>query len=211
MEITRVDGSAGQWPPKLCSMTVGGFLDSHIMSTFDWPPNIHRLELRRCKDLDTPILESILCNEQLREKLETLHLHNENANMFSDSESTIVYALRNLTYLKMPLDFMEFLCILPVPDGMESLPLRILELTRQYFDGEPNLDFSEELKQALNQNLCNLWALGIGESSLPNIEDAYKQIDDEIWKHVEESSDAELDKLAIEDLGIYTIDDDPIV
>ena len=58
--------------------------------------------------------------------------------------------------------------------------------------------------------ISRLWALGIGGRSLPYIEDAYREIDNEIWKHVEESSDDELDKLAIEDLGIYTIDDDPM-
>lgn len=192
-------------------MTIGGSLDPQIMSTFDWPPNIYRLELRRCKNLDTPILESILCNEQLREKLEILHLNNENANMFSELESTVLYVLERLTYLKMPLDFMEYLCIVPVPDGVQPLPLRILELTQPYFDDELAVDFSGELEKALNHNLCNLWALGVGESSLLHIQDAYKRIDDEIWKHVEVSSDDELDKLAIEDLGIYTIDDDPIV
>jgi hypothetical protein len=211
MEITRTDSSAGDWPPKLYSMTVGGYLDSEVMSTFNWPPNIRRLELKRCKNLDTPILESILCNEQLLEKLETLYLSRENANMFSELESTVLYVLRNLTYLRMPLDFMEYLCIVPVPDGMQPLPLRILELTRPYFDNELAVEFSDELEKAMNENLCNLWALGIGESSLQYIQDVYQKIDDEIWKHVETSSDDELDKLAIEDLGIYTIDDDPIV
>lgn len=211
MELTRTDSSAGNWPSKLFNMTIGGSLDPQIMSTFDWPSGIYRLELKRCKNLDTPILESILCNEQLREKLEILYLHNENANMFSELESTVLYVLGKLTYLKMPLDFMEYLCIVPVPDGMQPLPLRILELTQPYFDDELASDFSGELEKALNHNLCNLWALGIGESSLPHIQDAYKRIDDEIWKHVEECSDDELDKLTIEDLGIYTIDDDPII
>ncbi|OOQ83063.1 hypothetical protein PEBR_38486 [Penicillium brasilianum] len=210
MEITHTDNSAGVWPPKLYSMTIGGSLNPHVMSTFDWPSNIRQLILKRCKNLDTPILESLLCNEQLLEKLETLTLDNENATMFSDSdsESTVLYLLRNLTSLKMPLDFMEYLCILPVPDALPPLPLRILELTHPYFDDQLPVDFSAELEKALTQNLRNLWALGVGETCLKYIKDAYKKIDDKIWKHVEESSDEELDKLAIEDLGIYTIDDD---
>lgn len=211
MEITRVDDWVGEWPLKLYSMTVGGVLDPEIMATFDWPPQLSTLELNRCKNLDTPILEGILSNEQLRERLKTLHVRKDNANMFSGfGETTILYSLRSLTYLKIPFDFTEYLNIIPVPDGMEALPLRILELTLPYFDDEFDFIFSEELREALRQNLRNLWALGIGESSLPHIEDAYKEIDDEIWKHVEESSDDELDKLAIEDLGIYTIDDDPM-
>jgi hypothetical protein len=210
MEITHTDNSAGVWPLKLYSMTIGGSLNPHVMSTFDWPANIRQLILKRCKNLDTQILESLLCNEQLLEKLETLTLDNENAAMFSesDSESTVLYLLRNLTSLKMPLDFMEYLCILPVPDALPPLPLRILELTHPYFDDELTVDFSEELEKALIENLRNLWALGVGETCLKYIKGAYKKIDDEIWKHVEESSDEELDKLAIEDLGIYTIDDD---
>jgi hypothetical protein len=192
-------------------MTVGGVLDPQIMATFDWPPHLNKLELKRCKNLDTPILEGILYNEQLREKLATLHVHKDNANMFSGfGESTVLYSLRSLTYLKIPLDFLESLNIVPFRGGMDPLPLRILELTSSYFADELEFTFSEDLQQALCQNLRNLWALGIGESSLPYLEDVYQEIDEEIWKHVEESSDDELDKLAIEDLGIYTIDDDPM-
>ena len=102
----------------------------------------------------------------------------------------------SLTYLNIPFDFTEYLNIIPVPDGIEALPLRILELTHPYFDDEFDFIFSEELQEALDQNLRGLWALGIGESSLRHIEDVYKEIDDEIWKHVEESSDDELNKQA---------------
>ena len=211
MEITRVDNSVGEWPQKLTSMTVGGVLDPQIMATFDWPPHLDTLELKRCKNLDTPILEGILRNEQLPGKLATLHVHKDNANMFSaSSETNVLYSLRSLTYLKIPVDFLDCLSIAPFPSGMDPLPLRILELTSPYFTDELDLTFSEDLQQALCQSLRNLWALGIGESSFPYIEDVYQKIDEEIWKHVEESSDDELDKLAIEDLGIYTIDDDPM-
>lgn len=210
MVITHTDHSAGVWPPKLYSMTIGGSLNPHVMDTFDWPSNIRQLILKRCKNLDIPDFESLLFNEQLLEKLEGLTLDNENTNMFSslDLESTVLYLLRNLTYLKMPLDFAEWLCILPVPNGVPPLSLRVLELTHPYFDNQVRVDFSGELENALNENLRNIWALGVGETCLKYIKDAYKKIDNEIWKHVEESSDDELDKLAIEDLGIYTIDDD---
>ncbi|KAJ5390058.1 uncharacterized protein N7496_001126 [Penicillium cataractarum] len=213
MVITHTNHSAGAWPPKLYSMTIGGSLNPHVMDAFDWPSNLRQLILKRTKNLDIPDFESLLFNDQLLEKLESLTLDNENTNMFSslDLESTVLYLLRNLTYLKMPLDFAEWLCILPIPNGLSPLSLRVLELTHPYFDNQVRVDFSRELKTALNENLRNIWALGVGETCLKYIKDAYKKIDNEIWKHVEESSDDELDKLAIEDLGIYTIDDDPIV
>ena len=37
--------------------------------------------------------------------------------------------------------------------------------------------------------ISRLWALGIGGRSLPYIEDAYREIDNEIWKHVEGVAD----------------------
>ncbi|KAJ5174757.1 uncharacterized protein N7482_000634 [Penicillium canariense] len=208
MEMTPTDSSAGEWPPRLSYMTVGGYFNPELMPTFNWPPNISKLQLRYCTELDTPVLKNIFSNEQLRTSLKGLILNNTNWEMFSEEESDVLYSLPNLDYLKMPLDFMKYLMILPVRHERQPLPLRTLELTQRYFRDDLNFNFSEELLKALSNNLRNLWALGIGESSLDDIKDSYKRIDDEIWKHVETSSDDEFDKLGIEDVGIYTIDDD---
>lgn len=203
--------STGHWPSKLSSMVIGGTLSADLMADFDWPPNIRRIELKQCKNLDTPILESLLSNQQIRTKLEALIIDRDNRDMFTDElDTTVLYGLERLFYLKVPLDFVEFLAILPPPSELHSLPLRILELTSQYYQDEVQFDFADELQAALDQNLRHLWALGVGESSLRYIEEAYSSIDDKIWSHIEAYPEDELTKAGIDDVGIYTIDDDPL-
>ncbi|OQD77769.1 hypothetical protein PENDEC_c002G01421 [Penicillium decumbens] len=206
MFLTHTDESAGQWPPELRSMKIGGTLDPSVMSTFEWPPSIAELSIRKCTNLNAVVLYSVLENEQLRERLQSLDLDNTNEKMFTDQASDGLYWLPNLIYLRIPVDVTKDLLLLPPPEGLPSLPLRALELTRPYFDGE-SLEFNlpDELLKAFNQNMANLWALGISEKCLHMVKEREEELDEEIWKHIDEGDDDDLEKL--EDLGLYTLND----
>lgn len=206
MSLTHTDESAGQWPPDLRSLKIGGTLEPRVMTTFEWPPSIAELSIWKCTNLSAVVLYSVLENEQLRERLQCLHLDNTNQEMCTDQASDSLYWLPRLIYLKIPVDVTRDLLLLPPPEGLPSLPLRALELTRPYFDEEP-LGFSlpEELLRAFNQNMPNLWAFGISEKCLHMVKEREEEIDEEIWKHIDEGDDEELEKL--EDLGLYTLND----
>lgn len=207
MSLTHTDESTGKWPPELRSLRIGGTLDPRVMGTFEWPPSISELSIWKCTNLSAVVLYSVLENEQLRERLQSLHLDNTNEEMCTDQASDSLYWLPNLISLKIPVDVTKDLLLLPPPGGLPSLPLRALELTRPYFDEEP-LGFSlpDELLKAFHQNLPNLWAFGISEKCLHLVKEREEELDEEIWKHIDEGDDDELEKL--EDLGLYTLNDD---
>ncbi|KAJ5684290.1 uncharacterized protein N7477_000635 [Penicillium maclennaniae] len=188
MSLTHTDKSAGSWPPKLRSLKIGGTLDP------------------RCTNLTAVVLYSVLENEQLRERLESLDLDNTNEEMCSDQASDSLYWLPKLIYLKIPVDVTKDLLLLPPPEGLPSLPLRALELTRPYFAEEPlGFDLPNEMLKAFKQNLPNLWAFGISEKCVHLVKEREEELDDEIWNHIDEADDDELEKL--EDLGLYILDD----
>ncbi|KAJ6131565.1 hypothetical protein N7523_001271 [Penicillium sp. IBT 18751x] len=206
MSLTHTDKSAGSWPPKLRSLKIGGTLDPRVMSTFEWPPSITELSIRKCSNLTAVVLYSVLENEQLRERLESLDLDNTNEEMCSDQASDSLYWLPNLIYLKIPVDVTKDLLLLPPPEGLPSLPLRALELTRPYFAEEPlGFDLPTEMLNAFKQNLPNLWAFGISEKCVHLVKGREEELDEEIWNHIDEADDDELEKL--EDLGLYILDD----
>ena len=206
MSLTHTDKSAGQWPPKLRSLKIGGTLDPGVMSSFEWPPSIAELSIWKCTNLTAVVLYSVLENEQLRERLESLVLDNTNEEMCTDQASDSLYWLPKLVYLKIPVDVTKDLLLLPPPEGLPSLPLRALELTRPYFDEEPlGFDLPDEMLKAFNQNLPNLWAFGISEKCMHLVKEREEELDEEIWNHIDEGDDDELEKL--EDLGLYTLND----
>lgn len=207
MSLTRADYvGVGQWPPGLWKMTIGGTLDPEVMRTFEWPPSIRDLYIQFCTDLRTNVLESVLTNEQLRVRLKRLHLHDTNGRLCSDRVSNVLYTLPNLIHLKIPFDATEQLLILPTPIGLPPLPIRVLELEPPVYADPLPFDLAEELIKAFDHNLANVWALGVSHHCLGLVTDRKGEIEEAIWKHIDEGDDNELEWF--EDLGFYQLDDE---
>lgn len=200
MPVTHTD-SVDQWPPQLESMTIGGNLDPAVMRSFEWPPSITDLKIRKCTDLNTNVLESVLQNDQLREALRTLDLDNSNEEMCIDQASDVLYTLPNLCNLKIPIDLTEDLLILPAPDGFPRLPIRVLELSYPKYEADLPFDLGDEMFLALSRNLADLWAFGIREECFDMIEAKAKMIEKALWEHIDKSDDEDLDFL--DDFGLY--------
>lgn len=203
LSVTHTD-SVDQWPSRLQRMTIGGSLDPTVMRTFEWPPSIRDLTIRKCTDLSTNVLESMLQNEQLRVRLRVLNLDNSNGEM-GDEASDVLYTLPRLFHLKIPVDLTDELLILPAPDGLTRLPIRILELSNPYFEDPLRFDLGVQLSIALSRNLSNVWALGFSEKSIRMISGNGKSIEKAVWKNIDKGDDKELEYL--DDLGLYILRD----
>lgn len=204
LSVTHTD-SIDQWPSQLRRMTIGGSLDPTVMRTFDWPPSISDLTIRKCTDLSTNAIESMLKNEQLRVGLRALDLDNSNEEMCADGASDVLYTLPNLFHLKIPVDLTNDLCILPTPDGLPRLPMRILELSNPYYEDPLGFDLGVQLSIALDRNLSNVWALGFSDKSVHMIKGKGKSIEKAVWKNIDKGDDKDLEYL--DDLGLYILRD----
>ncbi|CDM33996.1 hypothetical protein CBS147339_5682 [Penicillium roqueforti] len=196
------DSSTEDWPPNLRYLQVGGQFVTDRMYSFKWPPNLVSLTLCGCDSLNTPILEDILINEQLRTTLTQLIIHSANSEMFKEGPSGILRALMALESLRIPIDLLYEFLILPAFDSRDSpLSIRGLELTAPY-----NENFSTviDICKALKMNLSRLCALGISASCLGIIPEAsHAKIDKCLWKNIDKCPEEELDSLF--DLGLYVM------
>lgn len=199
---------ASEWPNTLSRLEVGGTFDLDAMPSFSWPPALISIHFQGCHDLNTPVLEAILQNPQLAASLKHLIIHRANKFILKDFETDIIYRLPNLISLKVPVDLLEYLLILPPPDLLPPLPLMELELTAQYYGGPIEINFSEALLHALSHNLPRLCALGLSSESFPLFQDHHDKIDELVWKHADKCPEEALDDL--EDLGIYMLHRGPI-
>ncbi|KAJ5212165.1 uncharacterized protein N7498_003811 [Penicillium cinerascens] len=201
MAIVDTDDSIGDWPASLRSIKIGGTLDPQVMRRFQWPSHPFKLTIRNCQNLRAATLEGILDNENIHEYLVRLYITRSNTMMFQDAPTGILYKLRNLMHLRIPLDCTEDFFMLPPPEP--SMSIRVLELTEPY-SGQVLKEFTQQLFQALNLNLCNVLALGMCE--LPNNlwNSQFSPISTKLRRRVQRSPPADLE--GIENCGLYAMD-----
>ncbi|CAI7580063.1 unnamed protein product [Penicillium glandicola] len=201
--------STEDWPPNLRYLQVGGKFDVEKMSSFRWPRNLGGLTFCGCENLDTPILEEILINEQLCTTLSHLNIHRLNREMFEEGPSEILSALIALQSLRIPIDLLYDLLILPAFDPMGSpMSIRELELTEPYDDDFSTVIDPDDLCKALKMNLSRVCYLSISPGCLKIIPEAsHAKIDKWVWKNIDKCPEEELDSLF--DLGFDVMDKEP--
>lgn len=196
--ITHTD-NVDQWPLPLESMTIGGRLDEAVMRAFEWPPSITRLTIRKCPNLTSDVLESILQNEQLRVAVRYLNIDNSNEEMCVDGASMVLYALPNLFHLSIPGDLTLELLLLPTPGETSRLPIRELNLLDPCYD-DMSIDLADEMLRALSRNLSNVWAIGLCEKYFRMVEEKENLIDNALLETIEKCSDEDL--VYLDDWGL---------
>jgi hypothetical protein len=203
------DGSGEDWPTSLTKLQVGGRLDRQKMPSFRWPPNLLFLAFCGCENLTPEILESTLINEQLYTTLTRLEIHNSNRQMFVDRDSAILGELLDLIALRIPIDLLYRLLLLPAFDPMgPPMPIRELELTAPYDKDFATESLPEELCKALKLNLSRVCGLGISRACLGMIpESTHAKIDKWVWKNIDQCPEDELD--SVFELGFYVVDLEP--
>lgn len=203
------DGSSGDWPPNLTCLQVGGQFDVEKMSSFRWPANLISLSFCGCEDLDTSVLEQILINYQLCTTLIQLHIHRSNREMFEEGPSEILSELIALNSLRIPVDLLYDLLLLPAFDPMGSpTSIRQLELTAPYDEDFAMEIDPDDICKALNMNLSRVCYLGISPGCLEVIPEASHAIIDKfVWKNIDKCPEEELDSLV--DLGLVVMDREP--
>ncbi|KAG0159475.1 hypothetical protein PDIDSM_6997 [Penicillium digitatum] len=203
------DGSSEDWPPNIEHLQVGGQFDIEKMSSFRWPPKLIGLTFFGCEGLDTSVLEKILLNEQLCNTLTRLTIHRLNREMFEEGPSDILSALVALKSLRIPVDLLYDLLILPAFDPMDSpISIRELELTDSDFDNFATEIDPDDICKALKMNLSRVCYLGISPGCLEVIPEAsHAKIDKWVWKNIDKCPEEELDSLF--DLGLVVMDKVP--
>ncbi|KAJ5774050.1 hypothetical protein N7457_008946 [Penicillium paradoxum] len=203
------DGSGEDWPPNLKYLQVGGRFDAEAMPSFRWPPNLASLTLCGSENLNAFVLENILINEQLCTTLTSLTIHRSNREMFAERSSGILGALFALKSLRIPIDLLYGLLILPAFDPRGSpTPIRELELTAPYDKDFTTVILADDLCKALKMNLSRVCGLGISPGCLEIIpESSHAKIDKWVWKNIDQCPEDELD--SVFDLGLYVIDSEP--
>ncbi|OQE46787.1 hypothetical protein PENCOP_c001G00607 [Penicillium coprophilum] len=204
------DGSAEVWPSNLENLQIGGRFDVGKMSSFRWPPNLHSLTLCGCENLDTPVLEKILFNEQIRATLTRLVIHPSNREMFEAGPSEVLPTLIALTSLRIPIDLLHHFLIIPGLDPMSVFTsIRELELTAPYHDDSSDLIAPDDLCVALKSTLSEVCYLGISPGCLKRIPEAsHAKLDEWVWENIDKCSEEELDCLS--DMGLVIMDSEPI-
>ncbi|KAF7517612.1 hypothetical protein PCG10_001096 [Penicillium crustosum] len=204
------DGSSEDWPPNLESIKVGGQFYAEEMFYFRWPRNLTELKLCGCEDLDTPVLEHIVMNEQIRTTLTKLSIHRLNGKMFKHGPSQILTELDKLHSLQIPVDLLYHLLILPAFDpGDFPSSIRELELTAPYDENFPMVMDPDHICKALKFNLSRVCYLGISPGCLQVIPEAtHAKIDRFVWKNIDKCPDEELDSLC--DFGLVVMDQEPV-
>ncbi|KAJ5399132.1 hypothetical protein N7465_009621 [Penicillium sp. CMV-2018d] len=204
------DGYSADWPPNLECLKVGGQFDVEKMSYFRWPRNLIRLTLCGCENLDTPVFERVLMNEQLCATLTKLTIHRLNREMFKEGPSQILTELVDLHSLQIPIDLLYHLLILPAFDpGDSPSSIRELELTAPYDENFFMEIDPDHICKALKMNLSRVCYLGISPGCLGVIPEAsHAKIDRFVWKNIDKCPDEELDSLF--DLGLVVMDKEPL-
>ncbi|OQE95405.1 hypothetical protein PENNAL_c0002G01651 [Penicillium nalgiovense] len=199
------EGSSEDWPSSLKYLRVGGRFDVEKMSSFRWPPNLVGLTFRGCEDLNTSVVEGILMNEQLRTTLTKLTFHRLNRKMFEEGPSEILSALIALKYLRIPVDLLDDLCILPSFYQVPPRSIRELELTAPYDENFSTEIDTDGLCEVLKTNLSRVCYLGISAACLGIIpETSHAKIDKWVWKNIDKCPEEELDSLY--DMGLNVMD-----
>lgn len=204
------DSSSEDWPPNLTCLQVGGQFDVVKMSSFRWPANLVSLSFCGCEDLDTSVLEQILINDQLCTTLIQLTIHHSNREMFDEGPSGILSELLALKSLRIPVDLLYDLLLLPAFDPMGSpTSIRELELTAPYDENFAMEIDPGDICKALNMNLSRVCYLGISPGCLGVIPEAsHAKIDKFVWKNIDKCPEEELDSLF--DLGLVVMDKEPL-
>ncbi|KAJ5835083.1 hypothetical protein N7447_001109 [Penicillium robsamsonii] len=201
------DGSIEDWPPNLEYLQVAGRFDIEKMSFFRWPPKLVGLTFCGCENLDTSVLEEILINEQLCTTLRQLTLHRSNREMFEEGPSEILSTLIALKSLRIPVDLLYDLLILPVFDS--PISIRELELTEPYDEDFPAEFDVDEFCKALNTNISRVCYIGISPGCLRIIpQESHAKIDKWVWKNIDKCPEEELDFLF--DMGFVVMDKEPV-
>lgn len=208
LEITTTTPADGAWPRSLTQLIVGGHLDPGVMHKFDWPVNLMRLTISGCKNLDQPLLEQLLSNEQLVHLLE-LEILSDNQDIGYDMGTPALWSMASLRSLTIPVQLLPVLQIVDQIDttSFPPLPLRILRLSgiSYGFDIE---DLGDEIyKQILVGSLQNLWSLGASTVviELLGLQNEDSNIDRAIMEHVEAATDEELDAIRLDEVGFYRL------
>lgn len=207
MSITY-DGE--DWPPNLECLKIGGQFDAEEMFYFRWPPKLIELRLCRCEDLNTPVLEHIIMNEQIRTTLTKLSIHRLNGEMFKDRPTQILTELDGLHSLQIPVDLLYHLLILPAfGPGDSPLSIRELKLTAPYDEDFPMVMDPDDICKALKFNLSRVCYLGISPGCLQLIPEAsLAKIDRFVWRNIDKCPEEELDTLF--DVGLVVMDNEPL-
>ncbi|OQD77624.1 hypothetical protein PENDEC_c002G02766 [Penicillium decumbens] len=196
------DQSLGDWPCSLQSIKIGGALDPTVMRKLQWPSHPFKLTIRHCRSLRTTTLEGIFDNENIRDHLTRLYIDHSNNIMFDDAPTGILYSLRNLVHLRVPLDFAQDFIMLPFSD--HPLPIRVLELTEPY-SGQVLKEFTQLLFRALDSCLRNTLALGICELPSNLWNGQVSSLSSKLLRRVQGSPQTDLS--SIERLGLYALDE----
>ncbi|KAJ5384447.1 hypothetical protein N7517_002358 [Penicillium concentricum] len=201
------DGSPEDWPPNLSFLQVAGRFDIETMSYFRWPSKLVGLTFCGCENLDTSALEEILINEQLCTTLQRLTIHRSNREMFEEGPSEILSTLIALKSLRIPVDLLYDLLILPMFDS--PISIRELELTEPYDEQFPAEFDAKEFCEALNTHLSRVCYIGLSPGCLRIIPEAlHAKIDKRVWKNIDKCSEEELDSLL--DMGVVVMDREPV-
>lgn len=178
------------------------------MSGFDWPANMIKLTISGCKNLDQPLLDRLLSNQQLASLLE-LEILSENQDINYDLGTPALWSLISLRYLTIPVQLLPVLQIVDRIDtiSLPPLPIRVLKLSGISY-GLNIEDLGEELyNQVAMGSLENLWSLGASPVviGLLGFDHDDPDIDNVIMNHVEDATDAELDSIGLDEVGFYKL------
>jgi hypothetical protein len=149
-------------------------------------------------------------NEQLRTTLTKLTFHRLNRKMFEEGPSEILSALIALKYLRIPIDLLDDLCILPSFYQAPPMSIRELELTAPYDENFSTEIDTDGLCEVLKTNLSRVCYLGISHACLEIIPEAsHAKIDKWVWKNIDKCPEEELD--ALFDMGLNVMDPEPLL
>ncbi|KAJ5693084.1 hypothetical protein N7462_002507 [Penicillium macrosclerotiorum] len=207
MDLCLTDSSAGKWPCRLHSMTLGGTLDSAVVKTFEWPPAIDQLIFLGYASLDLSALRIALSHPVLFSQIRRLtFLINKPGMLADDSGLNILYELPNLVYLRIPIDIFLNMAHEDLPHW-NSVPLKVLELEQHVELEEDESDVTDILGQ-LRTIFSNVWALGLTQNTMRIFRQRVKELEDEIWSHIPDDEEMLAEGLrALEggDIGLYII------
>ncbi|KAL2868662.1 F-box domain protein [Aspergillus lucknowensis] len=159
--ITGSDSFSIPWSPKIRRLQFSGHFSAAPMRSFPWPPSLTNLTLKNCDDLSLANLSSLMCSPSLSRTLKRLTISGQNRRLSSESISSILALIPELSFLSIPGDmvdgtFFELLCHIGIPT------LKVLEFGYPAVD--PAVYFTTEgLLKALEYGLPNLSAVGFAE------------------------------------------------
>lgn len=95
MDLTLTESSAGEWPPQLSQLSIGGIVNRDVFHAFDWPPALTAITLDYYPLLRR--LKVALCSQVLRISLKGLHIRGDIFPYDEFEGSDILYQLPNLS------------------------------------------------------------------------------------------------------------------